>query len=67
MAESKRRKVRAELIRGMDAAKVIGVSRPTVLAMVARGELRSKTVGGLIFVFREDAERLAAERAEKVA
>lgn len=62
MAEFKRRKVLDELMRGMDAAKMLGVSRPTVLAMIARDELRSEKVGGLIFVLREDVERLASER-----
>lgn len=67
MPRAKDRKVRHDLMRGQEAATLIGVSRPTVLAMVARGEMRSKTVAGLLFVFREDAERIAKERKARAA
>lgn len=50
-------------MRAQDAAKRIGVTRPTVLAMIARDELRSKTVGGLVFVKREDVEARAEQSA----
>lgn len=45
------------------AAVALEVTRPTVLARIARKELRSKTTGGVLFVWREDVEREAAKRA----
>lgn len=57
------RKVRRDdLMRGHEAAKVLGVTRPTVLAMIARGEIGSVTVAGLVFAVRADVERAAVER-----
>lgn len=46
----------------MYAARQIGVSRPTILAMTARKELRHKVVGGVVFVHRDDVEAEAARR-----
>ncbi len=48
-----------EWMRAQDAAKRLGVTRPTVLAMVAREELRKLTIGGLVFVNRADVEARA--------
>jgi excisionase family DNA binding protein len=57
----KQRKL-SDLIRATDAARILGVSRPTVLAMVARHELAAAVVGGLTFVSRADALRVAETR-----
>jgi excisionase family DNA binding protein len=62
MSDTEQRKMLDHLMRGQDAARLIGVSRPTVVAMVAREEIRGQMVGNLLFVHREDAERVAAER-----
>lgn len=41
------------------AASVTGKSRQVIPAMVARGELRGKTVAGRLFVYRASAEAYA--------
>lgn len=41
------------------AHKALGVSRPTVYQMVARKELRSKTVADIMVVSRADVEKVA--------
>ena len=62
MAKQKARKGH-EWMRAQEAAKQLGVTRPTVLAMIARDELRSLAVGGLVFVNRADVEARAAKEA----
>ena len=59
MAKSEKREMPA-LITQSRAAQMLGKSRPTVVAMVARGELEGETVAGTLFIHRDDAERLAA-------
>lgn len=49
-------------MRAQDAAKMLGVTRPTVLAMVAREELGSISIGGLVFVSRSDVDAKASAR-----
>ena len=62
MPRAKDRKGR-QWMRAQNAAKALGVTRPTVLAMIARGELRSQTVDELVFVKREDVEAWVQQKA----
>ncbi len=63
MARARQRKTH-DWMRAQDAAKALGKTRPTILAMVARGELSSLTVAGLVFVKRSEVEaRAAVDRA----
>jgi excisionase family DNA binding protein len=62
MTKQKRRKGH-EWMRAQDAAKLLGKTRPTVLAMVARGEIGSIAVAGLVFVSRKDVTALAEQKA----
>ena len=50
-------------MRAQDAAKRLGVTRPTVLAMIAREELGSLSIGGLVFVSRADVDAKASRKA----
>jgi excisionase family DNA binding protein len=59
MAKGRQRKAH-DWMRAQDAARALGVTRPTVLAMVARGELSSLAVAGLVFVKRSEVEARAA-------
>lgn len=61
------RKMLADPIRPQEARKILGVTRPTILAMVARKELEGEVVGGTLFVCRTECERLAATRTTKAA
>ena len=61
MANARQRKAH-DWMRAQDAAKALDVTRPTVLAMVARRELASLTVAGLVFVRRSEVEALAAQK-----
>ena len=61
MAKTRQRKIH-DWMRAQDAAAALGVTRPTVLAMVARGELSSLTVAGLVFVKRSEVEARAAQK-----
>lgn len=64
MAKTRKRKAHAPLplMNQSAAARLIGVSRPTVVAMVARGELDSEQHAGFLLVTRESAERAKAKR-----
>lgn len=59
MAKPTNRKLH-DWMRAQDAAKALGKTRPTILAMVARRELGSLAVGGLVFVRRSDVEQMVA-------
>jgi hypothetical protein len=61
MAKAQQRKAH-DWMRAQDAAKALEKTRPTVLAMVARQELSSLTVAGLVFVKRSEVEALAAQK-----
>jgi excisionase family DNA binding protein len=52
-----------------DAAKMLGVTPATVRLMIRSGKLTisAKTVGGIQLFRREDVERLARVRAERLA
>ena len=63
MTKQKRRKGH-QWMRAQDAAKLLGKTRPTVLAMVARGELGSIAVAGLVFVSRADVMAMADANKE---
>lgn len=63
MHKPTRRKMRPDLMRQSEAARVLGCHRNTVVALYSRKVLRGKFVGGLLFVNREDVEREAATRA----
>lgn len=52
-----------ELMNQTQAAELIGVSRPTIPAMVARGELEGEVHGGFLLITRTSAEA-ARERRE---
>ena len=58
-------KPKADLINQTRAAAIIGVARQSIAGMIARGELESETVAGLVFVKRESAERVAEQRAAR--
>lgn len=49
-------------MRPAEAAKALGVTRPTVLARALKGEFGTTEFGGLTFVSRRDVERAAAKR-----
>jgi excisionase family DNA binding protein len=52
-----------------DAAKLLGVTPATVRLMIRSGKLAitAKTVGGIQLFRREEVERLARVRAERLA
>lgn len=62
MPKTTRRKVRPDLMRQTEAARLLECHRNTVLAMYSRGELGGEYVAGVLFVDRGDVERVAAER-----
>jgi len=45
------------------AAKLLGVTRPYIYSLVAKGQLRSLEIGGRRFVIKEDVERLTSEKS----
>lgn len=45
------------------AAKLIGVSRPTIYLMIGRRELHPLEIGGRHFLMKEEVERLKMGRA----
>ena len=47
------------------AGRAIGVTKPTVHAMIARGELETTRFGGRLFVHRDSAEAVRAEREQQ--
>lgn len=55
-----------ELVNKTTAAKIVGCSRPTVEAMLARQELESETVAGMQLIVRASAEK-ARRRREALA
>jgi excisionase family DNA binding protein len=62
MAKKQQRKG-FEWMTGQEAAKTLGVTRPTVIAMAARGEIGSIAVAGLVFVNRADVTAKAEQKA----
>lgn len=62
MRKIKKRKP-SNLLNQSQAAVVVGVSRPTIPAMVARGELDGEMHGGFLFVTRESAEAARDRRS----
>ena len=52
-----------------DAARILGVTPQTVRLMIRTGKLAvtAKTVGGIQLFRREEVERLAMVRAQRVA
>lgn len=54
MAKTDKRK---DLMRITEAARVLGVSRSTVMYRIAQGRYGSETVAGLTFAKRQDVER----------
>lgn len=48
-----------------EAGRIIGVSRQSIPGMIARGELDAESVGGLLFVSRKSAQRVAVLRGGK--
>jgi hypothetical protein len=53
---------KTDLVNQAEAARIIGVARQSIPGMIARRELDSEAVAGLVFVTRVSAERVAAER-----
>lgn len=62
MPKTSRRKMRLTLISQSEAARIIGCHRNTVLARYSRDEIRGEIVGGLLYLEREDVERVAKLR-----
>jgi hypothetical protein len=62
MPRTARRKRGRDLVTQSAASRQIGVSRPTVVAMHARGEIGGELVAGVLFLDRRDVERVARER-----
>lgn len=60
-------KQRFDLISSSEAARLLQVSRPTVLGWAGKGRLRGEVVAGVPYLRRADVEALAAERAAKRA
>lgn len=54
-----------DLLSQSDAARVVGVSRPTIPAMVARGELDGEMIGTRLHVTRVSAERAKRVREKR--
>lgn len=54
-------------MRPSDAARALGVSRQAVLMRAARGQYRTKVVGGVVFVGAKDVLREVEEAAEMPA
>lgn len=55
----------SDLMNQSAAARRIGVSRPTVVAMIARGELAAEVHAGMLLVTRVSVEK--ARRAREAA
>lgn len=53
-----------DLINQTSAAKIIGCNRQNIPGMIARGDLESAYVGGMVFVTKASARRLAEKRAD---
>lgn len=62
MSKTKKRKT-SNLLNQSQAAAIIGVSRPTIPAMVARGELEAELHGGFLLVTLASAEAARDRRA----
>lgn len=62
MPKPKKRKP-SNLLNQTQAAAIIGVSRPVIPAMVARGELDGDMHGGFLLVTKESVERARDQRA----
>lgn len=60
-------KQRFDLISSSEAARLLQVSRPTVLGWAGKGRLRGEVVAGVPYLRRADVEALAAERAAERA
>lgn len=56
-----------ELVNQTTAARMIGVSRPTIHAMVAREELEGVMIAGRVFVKLVSVEHAAKERKKRAA
>lgn len=46
----KRKKTRSEWLRVTDAAKQLGVPRTTLINRIARGDFKTRKLGGVLFV-----------------
>lgn len=66
MPKTERRKPHP-LMNQSAAARLIGVSRPTVVAMIARKELDAEVHAGLLLVTRASAEKAKAAREAAAA
>lgn len=64
---AKQAKRQPELVNQTNAARIVGVARQSIAGMIARGELESEAIAGLVFVRRASAERLAKIRAKEAA
>jgi excisionase family DNA binding protein len=62
MPKTKKRKP-SNLLNQSQAAAIIGVSRPTIPAMVAKGELEGEMQGGFLLITKASAERARDARA----
>lgn len=60
-------KQRDDLVSTTEAAKLLQVSRPTVVAWAGKGRLRGEVVAGVPYVRLADVEALAAELAAQRA
>jgi type IV pilus biogenesis protein CpaD/CtpE len=54
-----------DLVTKTTAARMIGVARQNVDGFIVRGELDTVSMAGQVFVTKESAERVSAERAAK--
>lgn len=54
-----------DLVTKTTAARMIGVARQNIDGFIVRGELDTIPMAGQVFVTKESAERVAAERAAK--
>lgn len=57
-------KERMDLITATQAARRLGVARPTVVLWAGKGRLGGEIVAGVPFIKRADVERVLAERAK---
>lgn len=57
---TKRKETRTEWLRMTDAARRLGVPRTTLIHRVAKGEHKTKTLGGTLFVAVEAQPALKA-------
>jgi hypothetical protein len=56
-----------DLVNQTTAAKIIGCNRQNIPGMIARGQLESVPVAGMVFVVKSSAQRLADVLADKRA